>query len=47
MTADGLGKTFGYSSENLLTSAGGGATLSYDPALPLYQVGGETTTRFA
>ena len=47
MTADGLGKTFGYSSENLLTSASGGVTLSYDPALRLYQVSGATTTRFA
>jgi RHS repeat-associated protein len=47
MTADGLGKTFGYSSENLLTSASGGVTLSYDPALRLYQVAGATTTRFA
>jgi RHS repeat-associated protein len=47
MTADGLGKTFGYSSENLLTSASGGVTLSYDPALRLYQVASATTTRFA
>jgi RHS repeat-associated protein len=47
MTADGLGKTFGYSSENLLTSASGGVTLNYDPALRLYQVAGATTTRFA
>jgi hypothetical protein len=47
MTADGLGKTFGYSSENLLTSASGGAALSYDPALRLYQVSGAATTRFA
>ena len=47
MTADGLGKTFGYSSENLLTSASGGVTLSYDPALRLYHVAGAATTRFA
>ncbi|HEX8584783.1 MAG TPA: RHS repeat-associated core domain-containing protein [Allosphingosinicella sp.] len=47
MTADGLGKTFGYSSENLLTGASGGVTLAYDPALRLYQVAGATTTRFA
>ncbi|HEX8584780.1 MAG TPA: RHS repeat-associated core domain-containing protein, partial [Allosphingosinicella sp.] len=47
MTADRLGKTFGYSSENLLTSASGGVTLSYDPALRLFQVAGATTTRFA
>jgi RHS repeat-associated protein len=47
MTADGLGKTFGYTSENLLTSASGGVTLSYDPAMRLYQVAGATTTRFS
>jgi RHS repeat-associated protein len=41
------GKTYGYSSENLLTSASGGVTLSYDPAMRLYQtVSGATTTRF-
>ena len=42
------GKTYGYSSENLLTSSSGGtsATLGYDPALRLYQVAGGTTTRF-
>jgi len=41
------GKTYGYSSENLLTSATGSVTLSYDPALRLYQtVSGATTTRF-
>jgi len=38
-------KTYGYSSENLLTSASGGVTLSYDPALRLYQVAGGSTTR--
>ncbi|NUR46169.1 MAG: RHS repeat-associated core domain-containing protein [Sphingomonas sp.] len=41
------GKTYGYSSENLLTSASGGVTLSYDPAMRLYQVAGAATTRFA
>jgi RHS repeat-associated protein len=41
------GKTYGYSSENLLTSATGGVALAYDPALRLYQtVSGATTTRF-
>jgi RHS repeat-associated protein len=41
--------TYGYSSENLLTSASGGITLSYDPAMRLYQTAGGTpgTTRFA
>jgi RHS repeat-associated protein len=46
MTADGLGKTFGYSSQNLLTSATGSVTLAYDPMLRLYQVAGVATTRF-
>lgn len=41
------GKTYGYSSENLLTSASGGAALGYDPQLRLYEVAGGTTTRFA
>ncbi len=41
------GKTYGYSSENLLNSASGGVTLGYDPALRLYQVAGATMTRFA
>jgi RHS repeat-associated protein len=41
------GKTYGYSSENLLTSASGGVTLGYDPQLRLYQVVGGATTRFA
>ncbi|MEJ7777003.1 MAG: RHS repeat-associated core domain-containing protein [Sphingomicrobium sp.] len=41
------GKTYGYSSENLLTSASGGVTLAYDPVLRLYQVAGTATTRFA
>lgn len=35
--------TYAYSVENMLTSASTGATLSYDPMLRLYQVGG---TRF-
>lgn len=39
-------KTYGYSSENLLTSATGGVTLGYDPALRLYQTVGASTTRF-
>jgi hypothetical protein len=30
------GKTYGFSSENLLTSASGGVTLGYDPAARLY-----------
>jgi hypothetical protein len=41
-----LGKTYGYSSENLLTSASGGVTLSYDPALRLSQTVGAATTKF-
>jgi RHS repeat-associated protein len=41
------GKTYGYSSENLMTSASGGVTLGYDPAMRLYQVAGAATTRFA
>jgi RHS repeat-associated protein len=40
------GKTYGYSSENLLTSASGGVTLGYDPAMRLYQTVGAATTRF-
>ncbi len=39
--------TYGYSSENLMTSAVGGVTLGYDPMMRLYQtVGSGTTTRF-
>jgi RHS repeat-associated protein len=38
--------SYGYSSENLLTSAPGGVTLAYDPATRLYQTSGATTTRF-
>jgi RHS repeat-associated protein len=41
------GRTYGYSSENLLTSASGSVTLGYDPAMRLYQVAGAATTRFA
>lgn len=41
------GKTYGFSSENLLTSASGGVTLSYDPQLRLHQLAGGTTNRFA
>jgi len=40
--------SYGYSSENLLTSAPGSATLVYDPATRLYQTSnGTTTTRYA
>lgn len=45
MTSDGT-KTYGYNLENQLTSATGGVTLAYDPALRLYQVTGAATTRF-
>ena len=38
--------SYGYSSENLLTSAPGSVTLSYDPALRLYQTAGASTTKF-
>jgi len=38
--------SYGYSSENLLTSAPGSVTLSYDPALRLYQSAGASTTKF-
>jgi RHS repeat-associated protein len=43
------GTTYSYSSENLLTSSSGGASLTYDPAMRLYQVSGGTagTQRFA
>jgi hypothetical protein len=48
LTSDpSTGKTYGYSSENLLTSASGGVSLSYDPSMRLYQVAGAATTRFA
>ncbi len=41
--------TYAYTSENLLTSAGGGIALAYDPAMRLYQTSGGSagTTRFA
>jgi len=41
--------TYGYTSENLLTSASGGIALAYDPARRLYQTSGgsASTTRFA
>lgn len=43
----GIGATtYGYTSENMLTSGPAGATLDYDPALRLYQSTGSTTTRF-
>jgi RHS repeat-associated protein len=45
MTSDGT-KTFGYSSENLLTSSTGGVGLTYDPARRLYQVAGASSTQF-
>lgn len=38
---------YGYSSENLLTSAPGGTTLSYDPMGRLYQTSSTTVTRYA
>ena len=38
--------SYGYSSENLLTSAPSSTTLSYDPANRLYQTAGGSTTRF-
>ncbi len=41
------GKTYSYSSENLLKTATGGVTLAYDPLLRLYDVTGPATTRFA
>jgi RHS repeat-associated protein len=41
------GAAYAYTSENMLVSASTGATLSYDPALRLYQTtGGGVTTRF-
>ena len=39
--------TFGFSSENLMTSGPGGATIAYDPLTRLYQSSGSVTTRFA
>ena len=40
------GSSYGYSSENLLTSATGASSLTYDPALRLYQITGSVSTRF-
>lgn len=40
------GSSYGYSSENLLTSAPGSVTLAYDPMGRLYQTAGGSTTRF-
>src|SRR5581483_4665851 len=37
---------YGYSSENLLTSAPGSVSLSYDPIGRLYQVSSSAVTRF-
>ncbi len=46
LTSDGT-RTYGYDSENKLTSASGGVTLAYDPLGRLYQVSGPAgTTRF-
>ncbi|HST35422.1 MAG TPA: RHS repeat-associated core domain-containing protein [Allosphingosinicella sp.] len=40
--------TYAYTSENMLSAASGGVTLTYDPALRLYEtVGGASTTRMA
>lgn len=42
------GNSFGYTSENMLTSVSGGTTLAYDPMVRLYEnVGGGATYRFA
>jgi RHS repeat-associated protein len=49
LTSDGT-STFGYSSQNQLTSAsvsGITSSLTYDPAMRLFQVAGSSTTRFA
>jgi RHS repeat-associated protein len=41
------GAGYGYTSENMMATAPGGATLAYDPLLRRYEtVGGGTTTRF-
>lgn len=43
----GLGQgSFGYSSEDMMTSAPNNVGLSYDPMLRLYQTSGSVTTRF-
>ncbi|MDF0486496.1 hypothetical protein PX554_00005 [Sphingomonas sp. H39-1-10] len=41
------GNNYSYSSENLLTSAPGNTSLSYDPMLRLYQISGGITSRFS
>jgi YD repeat-containing protein len=47
MTSDGA-RSYGYSSENLMTSVSGGWSLGYDPLMRLLQVtNGTSTTRFA
>jgi RHS repeat-associated protein len=49
LTSDGT-STFGYSSQNQLTTATVGtvtSSLTYDPAMRLFQVAGTSTTRFA
>lgn len=38
--------TYGYNSEDMLTSASGGVSLAYDPLMRLQQISGGTTTRF-
>ncbi|MBX3564027.1 MAG: RHS repeat-associated core domain-containing protein [Sphingomonas sp.] len=38
--------SYGYTSENLLTSGPSSVTLAYDPAMRLYQTAGVATTRF-
>jgi RHS repeat-associated protein len=43
----GGGATFAYNANNMLTSATGGVTLSYDPVQRLYQTTGATITRLA
>jgi RHS repeat-associated protein len=46
LTSDGT-NSFTYTSENLLKTGPNGTTLSYDPAMRLYQVAGASTTSFA
>ena len=46
MTFDGT-YTYAYTAENMLKTATGGVTLSYDPMLRLYETVGSTTTRMA
>jgi RHS repeat-associated protein len=48
LTAEPIsGKTYGYSSENLLTSGNGSVTAAYDPLTRLTQIVGAATTKFA